>query len=305
MTATTLDPNNKTASVALSGGNLVATSSAASSVAATRTLTGLHYLEATITTLTGTPAIGLVNSSYSMSTATLLGGDANSLGYRSGGAVVANSVTLATLGAFVQGDRVGMAVDPANRLVWFRVNGGNWNGSALNNPATGVGGLDYSGMTLGRLLPAVGFSLTGAVWTMKFSTPFTDTAPTGFASVDNVQYITARSLPTPDYAVPPGVAQSFVEAAVCGFLPTSAAKGLVFPAAPITHVSGLCEEVGVAVLGRRVDVYDRVTGELLGTTTSAADGSWSVPCLGRPSVRVVGSDPTAYNSVVYDNVVPV
>jgi hypothetical protein len=145
-------------------------------------LTGLHYLEATITTLTGTPVIGLVNSSYSMATATLLGGDANSLGYRSGGAVVANSVTLATLAAFVQGDRIGMAIDPANRLVWFRVNNGNWNNSALNDPATGVGGIDFSGMTLGRLLPAVGFSATGAVWTMKFSTAFTDVAPTGYAA---------------------------------------------------------------------------------------------------------------------------
>jgi hypothetical protein len=73
---------------------------------------------------------------------------------------------------------------------------------------------------------------------------------------------------------------------------------------PIQTVSGTVQEYGVAIAGRRVDVYDRHTGELIGTTVSASDGTWSVNCLGRVTVRVVCSDPFTFDSMVFDNVVP-
>ncbi|MCA8321663.1 SPRY domain-containing protein [Burkholderia cepacia] len=43
----------------------------------------------------------------------------------------------------VAGDTVGVAIDATSRIAWFRVNGGVWNGSASNDPATGVGGLAH------------------------------------------------------------------------------------------------------------------------------------------------------------------
>lgn len=304
MATTTLDPNNTSSAFALSGGNLIATSSGAATAAATRPLTGLSYCSAVITTLTGTPAIGLISNPYSISGAGLLGATVDSLGYRSGGTVVVNAVTLATLAAFVQGDRIDVAINPMDRMIWFRVNNGNWNNNVANDPATGVGGIDYSGMTLSRNLVAVCASLTGAVWTAQFSTAFTNTPPTGFASIDNVGYTIARS--TPSYQGNPVVAQTLGPAARTGSMPGGDKTLRSFsPAGVTTVVSGTCQENGSAVVGRRVDVYDRDTGELIGTTTSGGGGSWSVPAVGRPSVRIVGSDPTIYNSLVYDNVNPV
>lgn len=301
---TYFDTTVKSATITLDRATaLVATSTGLGAVAANRPMTGLHYAEFTITTLTGTPAVGFTNAIYNMTTATLLGGDANSVGYRSGGTVLVNNITIGTIASFVQGNRVDMAVDPANRLVWFRVNGGNWNNDIIanQNPVGAIGGLDFSGATLGRLTAAVGFSITGATTTAKFSAPFTGTAPTGFASIDAVQYITARS--TPSYGGSTPVAPTLGPAARCGSMPSGDKTLRAFsPAGVITIVSGTVTENSVAVVGRRVDVYDRDTGDLIGTTLSGAGGAWSLPTVGRPKVRIVGSDPTTYNSIVYDNV---
>lgn len=301
---TYFDSTNKTSTISfITSNNLVANSSGAGAVAVSRTLSGLSYASAVITTLTGTPIIGLVNGAYSMSGAALLGTTADSLGYRSGGAVVVNGVTLATLAAFVQGDRIDMAIDPLNRLIWFRVNNGNWNNDVIanQNPVGAVGGIDYSVMIIGRLLVAVCASLSGTVWTGQFSTAFTNTPPTGFASIDNVGFTVARS--SPAYEVTPVQAPSFSPAMRCGSMPVGDRTVKSFsPSGAITVVSGIVKENGVVVASRRVDVYDRNTGDLIGSTTSAADGTWSLPTVGRPTVRIVGSDPTTYNSIVYDNV---
>lgn len=277
------DALNKTAAFGLNSSATIATSSAVASVADNRPLSGLTYSEFVITTLAGTPAVGLVNAFYNMGTATLLGGDINSLGYRSGGAVVANSVTLATLAAFVQGDRIDVACDPGNSLIWFRVNGGNWNNDILanQNPVGAVGGIDTSSIRFTRTFLAVGASITGTVITAHFlAASFVGTAPTGYVTPATVSYNRAPAQQT------------------------SVARAVFSPAGPITVVSGFVKEAGVAVVGRKVEVYDRATGELLGSTVSGAGGAWSIPALGRTAVRVVGSDPTTYNSMVFDNVVP-
>lgn len=299
--ATTLFSSYKSAGFALSGGDLVATSSAGATVATNRPFNGKHYAEFTITTLTGTPVVGIATPTYSYGTQ-LLGVDNNGLGYRSGGAVVLNNVTLATIMTYVAGDRIGMAIDPANRLIWFRKNGGNWNNSGTANPTTGAEGIDYSTMALGRLMAAVGASASGTVWTCKFSTAFTDAAPTDYASIDNVQATKFQS--TPLNILDPSQAVSLGPEVRCGSMPTAPMARAFMPAGPITVVSGEVQENAVPIGGKRVDVYDRNTGELIGFDISAGDGTWSVAALGRPSVRIVGSDPTAFNSLVYDNVIP-
>lgn len=286
--------------MALSAGNLVATSSAAGNAASTRNLTGPHYFEAVITTLAGTPAIGLVNHVFTFSTA-LMGADTNSLAYKSSGIVVVNGVTLSTIAAYVQGNRVDCAVDLANRFIWFRVAGGNWNNNVANDPATGVGGIDISSMNLGTMRAAVGASITGTVWTCKFSTAFTGTPPTGFVSLDTIQVTVGRSIVsdaglvfTPDFSTIIGRTTLAKDQMLRAFS----------PAGTSTVVSGTTKESGVAVSGKKVYMYDRNTGDLIGCATSDGSGNWSIPAVGRPAVRIDGSDPP-YNSVVYDNVVPV
>lgn len=300
MAATTLDPNAKSSGITLSGSNLIATSTAAGNAATTRNLTGKHYFEAVITTLAGTPAVGLVNQLFVFSTA-LLGADTNSLAYKSSGAVVVNGVTLATIATFIVTNRIDCAVDPANRFIWFRVAGGNWNNNVANDPATGVGGIDISSMNLGTLRGAVGASATGTVWTMTFSTPFVGTPPTGFVSLDTIQTTSGRS--SVSYGGPLAVAPDFSLVAGRATLGKNQMVRSFSPAGASTVVSGTTKESGVAVSGKKVYMYDRTTGELIGCATSDGSGNWSIPAVGRPAVRIDGSDPP-YNSVTYDNVIP-
>jgi hypothetical protein len=297
--ATTLDPNAKSSGIALSGGNLVATSSAAGNAASTRTLTGKNYFEAVITTLAGTPSIGLVNHIFAFSTA-LLGADANSLAFKSTGAVVVNGSTLATIATFAAGDRIDCAIDPASRLIWFRVNGGNWNNNGSNDPATGVGGIDLTSMNLGTLRAAVGASVTGTVWTAKFSTAFTGTAPSGYASLDGIQ--TSAGQATGVAAGPLASAPSFSN--FVGQATIALPSNGMFTSTIDGDVSGVVKELGVAVAGRKVRVYDRATGELLGETTSAGDGSFSLSAQGRATVYVVALD-SPYNALIFDGLAPV
>src|SRR4051812_37989312 len=116
--AATFDPNGKT-NTTLSGGNLVATSSGAGGARSSRFMQGPTYFEMTLTTLTGTPAVGIASSNWNTSTALQSG--VNTLGYLASGAVQVNGVTLSTIAAYVQGNRIDCAIDPANLLIWFRV----------------------------------------------------------------------------------------------------------------------------------------------------------------------------------------
>jgi hypothetical protein len=280
---------------------LVATSTAAGGVRTTRPLSGLSYFSGVITTLTGTPQIGIAQTNWDNTTA--LGTGTNTVGYQPSGAVRNNNATLATIGTYVQGDRIDVAINAADRLIWFRVNNGNWNNNVANDPATNTGGIDYSSITgLGTMMAAISASLTGNVWTMQFSTPFTNAAPTGYVSIDTQSYVRADTVNFQNN-VPLGVPASY------GLKATNMPRehcmtSRVFMGTAITTVSGVIRELGTPVAGRKVEVYDRLTGELLGSTVSAGDGSYSIPCLGRPSVRIVASDPTTYNSLALDNVSP-
>jgi hypothetical protein len=280
---------------------LIATSTGAGGARSNRQISGITYFEGVITTLTGTPQIGIASTTWDNATA--LGSGNNTIGYAPSGAVTNNGATLSTIAAYVQGNRIGVAVDPVNRLIWFSVNGGNWNNNAANNPATGVGGIDYSSIAgLNTMVAAVSASVTGNVWTMTFSTPFTGTAPGSFASMDVVGYTRMDASTNP--AMPFGIPASYtIKATQKGG--DNSTLGKHFIGTTITVVSGTTKENGSVVTGKKVEVYDRVTGELLGSTYSDGSGNWSIPALGRPAVRVVGSDPTTYNSIVYDNVVPV
>lgn len=282
-----------------------ATSTGAGGAITARTIQGKTYMEFTATAVTGTPSCGISGASWNTSTA--LQSSTSSLAYLASGAVQVNAVTLQTIAPWAATNRIGMAVDPANRLVWFRVNGGNWNNNVANDPATGVGGIDYSAAMIGAgtLVGAVYASLTGNTWDIVTETAqFVDAAPAGFSDLAAVQYTRADSVAFPAFPIPLVVAMP--TPGLTASTPPKSVGGKFFsPGGAVTVVSGTTLEAGVLVTGKRVDVYDRDTGELLGSTRSDGAGNWSVPCLGRVAVRIVGSDPTTYNSVVYDNVVPV
>lgn len=76
------------------------------------------------------------------------GNDNQSIGIGSAGDYYFNGAVQATgLPTFGNGDVIDVAVDLGNNKIWIRVNGGNWNGSPTQNPATGNGSLGIGGLT--------------------------------------------------------------------------------------------------------------------------------------------------------------
>jgi hypothetical protein len=88
-----------------------------------------------------------------------------------------------SLAAFelVSGTVVGMAVDLDNRKMWFRIApSGNWNGSALANPVTNVGGIT---IPAGTMVPITTFNATGNEHTANFgASAFVGSVPSGFTA---------------------------------------------------------------------------------------------------------------------------
>lgn len=300
MTATIWDANRKV-NQTLSGGNLIATSTGAGGVGASRLAQGNIYCELTPTTITGTPEVGFWTSNGPQSTA--LSNALYALAYRGSGAVIVNNVTIATIAAWVVNNRIDMAISPTRQLIWFRVAGGSWNNNVVNDPATFTGGIDYSAITiLSTIVAGVYASVTGTVWSAAFSSAsFAGVPPSGYSSLDDVLYTRAVNVSVAEEIV--GLTPSFAIAARNFLEARRYDRG--YNGTTITLVSGTTKEGGVAAAAKKVEMYDRLTGELIGSTVSDGSGNWSMMALGRPAVRVVGSDPTTFNSLVFDNVVPV
>jgi hypothetical protein len=69
------------------------------------------------------------------------GNDNQSIGLNSGGEYWYNgSIQASGLPTWTSGDTIDVAVSLINNKIWIRVNGGNWNNSPTDNPATGTGG---------------------------------------------------------------------------------------------------------------------------------------------------------------------
>ncbi len=69
------------------------------------------------------------------------GNDNQSIGLNSGGEYWFNGTIQASgLPTWTSGDTIDVAVSVINNKIWIRVNGGNWNNSPTDNPATGTGG---------------------------------------------------------------------------------------------------------------------------------------------------------------------
>lgn len=167
----TWNPVDKAGDVALSGGDLVATytdgtSSVYANVRSTvGKSTGKYYSEHTIAfTNAGQRSIGVATSSASL--ANYGGQSTESIAFYMDGTVYYNDTLQTTLQTTTTGQRVDMAVNLDDDLIWWRTNNGNWNNSGTADPATNTGG--------------VTMSVAGTVFVMtslrQFPTPDSDTA---------------------------------------------------------------------------------------------------------------------------------
>jgi hypothetical protein len=188
---TTLNPSDKkNVNVVLSGGNLTVTGTDTGGnnwVRSTTAQTGQRYIEFTTTTVANT-IFGIADAS---GITTYPGNDAKSFGLFSNGFGSING-TFPDWGGgtpyntYASGNVVGMAVDLTAKLVWFRIGGGNWNGSAGNSPSTATGGISISAYT-GTTHYVVVSGDNTCVTTVNFgATAFAASAPSGFLSWDGV-----------------------------------------------------------------------------------------------------------------------
>lgn len=176
--------------VALSNGNRTVlhnvTNTNSGAISTAFESTGQYYFEVKLENATTTGHFlgvmistwGSVFSSTQMttnSTSVQIGGTAGI--YSNGGN------TGKTLGASAVNDVYSCAIDLTNDLAWFRKNGGNWNGDASADPATGTGGV---AMAAGSFAPIVRFGATGGTtdqMTGNFGqAAFVYTAPSGFGT---------------------------------------------------------------------------------------------------------------------------
>lgn len=290
----------------LSNGNLTYTSTQPNSLCRSdRIISGPCYWECTPTNLSaGILSTGICGSSLTFNS---LQSSSSALHYdNTTGNIGQSSNSIGTAAAWAVNQRQGWALDPVNRLVWVRIAGGLWNNSGTANPATGVGGFSYDIATwnpIGGIVPAA--HTTAAAGSINYvfnAANFVDAAPAGFSSLDVLQF-TAKNVEENFAAeIFPLVEKEFGPIARACWPPDQRYLYYWQPSGPMKFVSGYTKENGVIVPNKRVDMYDRDSGELITTTTSDATGFFSLPTIGRSVVRVVGSDPTTYNSIVWDNV---
>jgi hypothetical protein len=152
--AATWNPSDASSNIVLAAGNLQygANSSADGGCRATHAeSSGKYYFELTLNAmLSGDNGVGIALGSASLST---IGTDAT------GSCVIFGSGNIWFNGSN-QGNylssfgsetpvNMGIAVDCGNAKIWFRLNGGNWNGNSSANPAT-----DTDGFDIGALFPS-------------------------------------------------------------------------------------------------------------------------------------------------------
>ncbi len=190
MAASTWSTTDKSASLNLTGGNLIATSGSGAQGArgAHPKRTGKYYVEYTSTTTQNAGSmVGFATAATPLAT----GQAASAIQFAANTTraydYFGNTSVSGTAGGFTTGSVVCCAIDLDAALVWFRTGAaGTWNGNAANNPATGVGGLNISATGLGRGIDAYPYVLAGQTSnsiTANFgASAFTGAVPAGFTA---------------------------------------------------------------------------------------------------------------------------
>jgi hypothetical protein len=316
LVTTTFDPNNRGSAINLSNGYLTANvTSGTGSIFATRPCPGLTYFEiATQSGLSGTPRVGIrqfwqipsFNTDYN-STNNNLGADIYSIGYDSGGSVYVNGSSIATLASWTPGNTICVAINTIYQLIWFNVNGGNWNNSGNANVVGHTGGININSSVLSgsSYFPAVGAAANASFNGNFTSNSWTYTAPSGFNAISNVTVVARQSGNTNIWAHTKTVAnvtqrctQVPYKSGTIAFTAGNAGS----PLAANVSVSGTVQQVSTPI-ALMVRVYDQHTGELLESNVSTG-GNFYALAHGRSNVFIVALDPTSYRAQIYDQVTP-
>jgi hypothetical protein len=182
MANTTWSTTDKSAGITLSNANLTATGTAAQSLRAIdRQALGKFYFELTMNTSNISTYVGLVCQNAALATSTVID---PSVMVNVNGTIFVNSLSTGIqLGVRASGDIFGIAVDLTNRLAWFRVApSGNWNANAAYSPATGTGGVAFTGGIGLPMYPWAYFNTAGNIVANFGGSAFTGAVPAGFTS---------------------------------------------------------------------------------------------------------------------------
>lgn len=273
----------------------------------TRWMVNPLYFEMEITSLLGVVGVGVASRQQSFTAATLGLGTTNVI-YNSNGQVRFNNTTLTTIAPFSQGDIVCVAYNATLAQIWFRVNNGSWNNNGSANPVTLVGGIDVSAFTGGQAAPAASFSVPGGAILGNFNTSdFVYTPPTGYISVGEYDVTIADN---PIALLAPVVTEATQDGnPFMGMVPEGYhIPAAIFPAGPVQLIAGEVRENDVGVPDRIVRIYNRTTGDLIGTTRTNSVGEFSIPAKDSDAQHYVIAlddevDPE-YNAKIYDRVLP-
>lgn len=185
--ATTFNSADKSASLALSGGDLVATASGANvgvrSIAAVGASQKV-YVEFVPTVNANDQQFGFALATHALNAP--LGnnesGSSRSFGVRYAGSFndFSSADHSAAMPSWTTGDRVGIAYDAGSARFWSRVNGGAWSNSG--DPAAGTGGRVVS--VAGTVYACIYIAFSTEVTTVRFSSSsWVDSAPSGFTQL--------------------------------------------------------------------------------------------------------------------------
>jgi hypothetical protein len=184
---TTWNPADKSAQIVLSNGNLTITNGGSLNLVGGRAIashsSGKFYFEHTVLATNSNDQLGFGNATESLGS---VGQSTNSVGWKflSGGAVQINGSTIGTAaGGVAVSDVLSAAVDFTGKLIWFRVNAGNWNNSGTANPATGTGGFSLSTLAAGPYFPQADVDGASSSYTSNFGgSTYAQTVPAGFGN---------------------------------------------------------------------------------------------------------------------------
>lgn len=182
--------NGVPANTTLSSGNLTATHATATGSSGARSantkIAGKYYWEVTVGQTSGaTDSIGIIaanadysslSTGYNMAVIRLSSGGGAI--WQSGGPVSGKNLG----GNVVAGDVLGIAFDATMRYIWFRKNGGPWNGDPTADPVSQAGAV---GLSFSNPNPFVGFDGAGTAVGDNFTgnfgqLPFANPAPSGY-----------------------------------------------------------------------------------------------------------------------------
>ena len=192
---TAFDPHKAAPTMALSNGNLTVTKGGTNTVHSKvggvhGNSTGKFYYEATlVTNIDGNAGIGIIGASSDFQVTdgnSWLGQTSQGAGWYPGQNQVYHfngSIGAFTGSSAVAGNVIGVAYDIDAKLIWFRLQNGNWNGSGTANPATGVGGFSMANIN-GIMVPCINlFTNTQAITINGGGSAFSGTPPAGFKPI--------------------------------------------------------------------------------------------------------------------------